>query len=281
MAAAAASQMGVLVRPSFTTAQSLHRSLKCDYLTSSSRCLVSSSSCVYMVGANGQSLCPGFKFFSSNSHCLPTQEILGGSHDRERHSRKQRSRQFALQAALREGEAADSAPEGRARGSEAADDWNEDDEEWDEEELDELFEEFGETVMETESEGTRRTKEAQDDEESCAFAVAMARVAAEGKGSDIRVLHVKSLVYWARCFVIVTAFSRPQVDAIGQRVQDAAEIDFERLPTGGDRGGGNSWTLLDYGDVVVHIFLPATRAFYNLEEFYGNASYIDLPLSQQ
>ena len=48
-----------------------------------------------------------------------------------------------------------------------------------------------------------------------AVAMAMARAAFDGKGADIRVLQVKSLVYWARFFVIITAFSKPQLEAIG------------------------------------------------------------------
>lgn len=46
-------------------------------------------------------------------------------------------------------------------------------------------------------------------------AVALAKVASDVKAGDIRVLFVKPLVYWTRFFIIATAFSRPQIDAIG------------------------------------------------------------------
>lgn len=46
-------------------------------------------------------------------------------------------------------------------------------------------------------------------------AVSMAKVASDVKAADIRVLFVKPLVYWTRFFIIATAFSRPQIDAIG------------------------------------------------------------------
>ena len=51
----------------------------------------------------------------------------------------------------------------------------------------------------------------------CSFivAVALAKVASDVKAGDIRVLFVKPLVYWTRFFIIATAFSRPQIDAIG------------------------------------------------------------------
>lgn len=48
-----------------------------------------------------------------------------------------------------------------------------------------------------------------------AVAVTLAKVANDVKAADIRVLFVKPLVYWTRFFIIVTAFSRPQIDAIG------------------------------------------------------------------
>lgn len=48
-----------------------------------------------------------------------------------------------------------------------------------------------------------------------AVAVALAKVASVVKAADIRVLFVKPLVYWTRFFIVATAFSRPQIDAIG------------------------------------------------------------------
>ncbi|KAJ6834153.1 protein Iojap, chloroplastic [Iris pallida] len=110
-------------------------------------------------------------------------------------------------------------------------------------------------------------------------AVALAKVASDVKAGDIRVLFVKPLVYWTRFFIIVTAFSRPQIDAIGSRMRDTAEEQFKRVASGDSKP--NSWTLLDFGDVVVHIFLPQQRTFYNLEEFYGNATSIELPFDSQ
>ncbi|KAL2643332.1 hypothetical protein R1flu_010919 [Riccia fluitans] len=145
-------------------------------------------------------------------------------------------------------------------------------EDLDDAELDELFEEYGEVVRGEEAGPV--SAEVDDDAESLAFAVAMAEAANEVKGGDIRVLCVKPLVYWTRFFVIATGYSRPQVDAIGNRIRDLAEKRFKRTPRGDAKP--NAWTLLDFGDVVVHIFFPKERAFYNLEEFYGNATLVEL-----
>lgn len=139
---------------------------------------------------------------------------------------------------------------------------------------DELFEKYGKVVLRR-SDKKPQSAEVDDDAESLAFAVALAKVASDVKAADIRVLFVKPLVYWTRFFIIATAFSRPQIDAIGSRIRDLAEKQYGKVPSGDSKP--NSWTLLDFGDVVIHIFLPQQRAFYNLEEFYANATLIELP----
>eukprot|EP00850_Spirogloea_muscicola_P019986 SM000204S05848 [mRNA] locus=s204:62:485:- [translate_table: standard] len=92
----------------------------------------------------------------------------------------------------------------------------------------------------------------------------MAGYASEMKGAAIHVLHEKPLVYWTRFFVIVTAFSRPQIEAILYPI--VVHADF---------------AVLAAGDVVVHIFLAPERAFYNLEEFYANAQEVPLPFESR
>ncbi|CAI5522372.1 unnamed protein product [Closterium sp. Naga37s-1] len=126
------------------------------------------------------------------------------------------------------------------------------------------------------------------DEASEEFAIALAVAASDAKGGDIIALDVRPLVYWTQYFVIVTAFSRAQMDAIAKRMRDVAESPrFAREQKGGDRGsggsarGGSAWTLLDYGDVVVHLFTPKEREYYRLEEFYANAEEVPLPFPQE
>ncbi|KAI4374160.1 hypothetical protein MLD38_012186 [Melastoma candidum] len=144
--------------------------------------------------------------------------------------------------------------------------------------FDELFNKYGKVVF-SRKDKRPPTAEIDDDSESLSFAVEMAKVASEVKAADIKVLFVKPLVYWTRFFIIATAFSRPQIDAIGSKMRDLAEKKYGKVPSGDAKP--NSWTLLDYGDVVVHIFLPQQRTFYNLEEFYGNATLIELPFESQ
>ncbi|GAU39359.1 hypothetical protein TSUD_56860 [Trifolium subterraneum] len=143
---------------------------------------------------------------------------------------------------------------------------------------DELLSNYGEVVYKRKDQKPA-SAELDDDAESLSFAVELATVASEVKAGDIKVLFVKPLVYWTRFFIIATAFSRPQIDAIGSRIRDRAEKKYGKIPTGDTKP--NSWTLLDFGDVVVHLFLPPQRAFYNLEEFYGNATLVELPFENE
>ncbi|KAL1556076.1 protein Iojap, chloroplastic-like isoform X1 [Salvia divinorum] len=143
---------------------------------------------------------------------------------------------------------------------------------------DDLFDKYGKVVFKRNDQKSV-IEEVDDDAESLSFAVALAKVASDVKAADIKLLFVKPLVYWTRFFIIATAFSRPQVDAIGSRIRNLAETKYGRTATGDFKP--NSWTLLDFGDVVVHIFLPPQRDHYNLEEFYANATPIELPFEDQ
>lgn len=115
-----------------------------------------------------------------------------------------------------------------------------------------------------------------DDAESRAVAVALARTAWETKGEDTIVLHVGPLVYWTRYMVITTVFSRPQLNAILAKVEATAEEGHGRRPLN-PAPGTSAWELLDFGDVVVHVLTADQRDYYDLESFYGAAEEVDLP----
>lgn len=121
----------------------------------------------------------------------------------------------------------------------------------------------------------------QEPDESRDFAIAMAEIAHETKGSDIVVLHVAPLIYWTSYMVIVTVFSRPQLGAVlGRMEKEAAERWGRQLSQGG-HPGRTEWEVLDLQDVVVHVFTAEQREFYEIESFYGAAEEVDLPFLQQ
>ena len=112
------------------------------------------------------------------------------------------------------------------------------------------------------------------------LALDIAQAADERKGSDITVLRMTDVSYLADYFVIVTAFSAVQARAIARTIEDTLEENWSRGPLRTEGQLEGSWILQDYGDVIVHIFLPAEREFYNLEAFWGHAQPIEFVPTQ-
>ncbi|HEY9299464.1 MAG TPA: ribosome silencing factor [Phormidium sp.] len=104
--------------------------------------------------------------------------------------------------------------------------------------------------------------------------------ALDRKGADLVALRVSGISYLADYFVLVTGFSRAQVRAISQAVQDKVEQNWQRRPLRIEGQAEASWILLDYGDAIVHILMPKEREFYNLEAFWGHAERINVTQEQ-
>lgn len=102
-----------------------------------------------------------------------------------------------------------------------------------------------------------------DDADSRALATGIAKVCWETKGEDLMVLHVAPLVYWTRYMVLVTVFSRPQLNAILAKVEKESFEVFGRRPAS-PASSTSAWELLDYGDVVVHVMTADQREYYDL-----------------
>ena len=95
------------------------------------------------------------------------------------------------------------------------------------------------------------------------------------KASDIACLEVLNLTPLTDYFVICSAGSLPQVKAISDEVEDElSKNGFEPSKVKSHQLG--EWVLLDYDDVIVHIFLNTAREYYNLEEHWKEAVSIDL-----
>ena len=102
------------------------------------------------------------------------------------------------------------------------------------------------------------------------LALKSAHLCLDVKGYDVIVLNLKKLTTVADYFVICSADSDVQVKAIADRVKEG--LKKEGFQTWHDEGYKNrSWILLDYIDVVVHVFHRDARMFYNLEKLWGDA----------
>jgi ribosome-associated protein len=94
------------------------------------------------------------------------------------------------------------------------------------------------------------------------------------KGSDVKVLDLRTLTTIADYFVICSADSDTQVRAIADEIDKKLHEEGIRLwHKEGYRS--SNWILLDYVDVVVHVFKKSVREFYNLERLWGDAPLID------
>ena len=94
------------------------------------------------------------------------------------------------------------------------------------------------------------------------------------KGEEVRVLQIGTLTTIGVYFVVATGNSTTQVKALADEVEE--KLSAEGLEPKRIEGYTSaSWILLDYYDVIVHIFLKETREFYALERLWGDAPEID------
>ena len=99
--------------------------------------------------------------------------------------------------------------------------------------------------------------------------IAAAKVAEENKGHDILILDIRELTEMFDYFLIVSGSSRRQMYAIGDEIQRklVGEMGDICLSVSGHTEG--KWVVIDYGDIIVHLFEPETRKYYALEELWG------------
>jgi ribosome-associated protein len=97
----------------------------------------------------------------------------------------------------------------------------------------------------------------------------------EKKGNDCKVLDIRNVTTITDFFVICSADSDTQVKAIADNIED--KLDEYGVKLWHKEGTqGLNWVLLDYVDVVVHIFKNEIREFYNLEKLWGDAKVTEL-----
>ena len=108
-----------------------------------------------------------------------------------------------------------------------------------------------------------------DESDSKGLAEAIAEVLDSKKGRDIKILHVEDKTVIAEYFVLCTGNSSTQIKAL------AGEVEY-RLglrgvsPYGVEGRDNNSWLILDYSNVIVHVFSREAREFYNLDKLYAD-----------
>ncbi len=106
-------------------------------------------------------------------------------------------------------------------------------------------------------------------------AIAATKALDEKKGMDIKLLKIDRVSNLADYFLICTGTSNTHVKTLCDYVEYAVEQTGEPL-IGREGHRGNSWELLDYGCLVVHVFTDEARKFYDLERLWADAEVVDL-----
>ena len=107
------------------------------------------------------------------------------------------------------------------------------------------------------------------------IAIAVTKALDEKKGMDIKLLKIDKVSSLADYFLICTGTSNTHVKTLCDYAEYALEQAGETM-LGREGHRGNSWELLDYGTIVVHVFTQEAREFYGLERLWADAEAIDL-----
>lgn len=107
--------------------------------------------------------------------------------------------------------------------------------------------------------------------DSAALALAAARAADSKGATDILVVDVGDILAICDVFLIVSGRNTRQVRAIADEVEEQLWLEHDRKPVASEGRDSQRWVLIDYGDLVVHVFLDTEREFYRLERLYSDA----------
>ena len=114
------------------------------------------------------------------------------------------------------------------------------------------------------------------EEVSLAKAFLSVQSAANKKAENVKILDLKDLSSFTEYFMICSGMSDRQVQAIADSIViELRESGFTPISVEGYREG--RWIIIDYGDVVMHVFLDALREFYNLEQLWTHAKRVPIP----
>ncbi len=104
------------------------------------------------------------------------------------------------------------------------------------------------------------------------LAISVCKALADKRGKDIVVLYVREKTDLCDYFVIASGSNAPQIKAMGERVEELVERDLGVVPTRTEGVRDGRWAVVDYGDVIVHIFNDETRLFYHLERLWTDGA---------
>lgn len=111
--------------------------------------------------------------------------------------------------------------------------------------------------------------------------VKAAKIADDKKAIETVILDVKDLTTIANYFVVTTAESAPQINAISGDIEKTFKSEDAVIPVRREGISSSTWRVIDYGGLVVHVMSPQVRASYNLESIWREAKIININAKEQ
>jgi len=108
------------------------------------------------------------------------------------------------------------------------------------------------------------------------LALTAARVAEESRGTDVRVLDLRGITEVFDYFVVATGASRRQLHAIADEIEKVVKAELKDRKRGGEGYEEGRWIVLDYGDVMVHLFDADAREYWDIEQLWSGAKAVPL-----
>ena len=107
------------------------------------------------------------------------------------------------------------------------------------------------------------------------LAVEVCKALADKRGKDIVTLYVREKTSLCDYFVLASGSNSSQIRAMGERVEELISREYGIDPTRTEGVRDGRWAVVDYGDVIVHIFNDDTRLFYHLERLWGDGENLE------
>jgi ribosome-associated protein len=107
------------------------------------------------------------------------------------------------------------------------------------------------------------------------LALAACKALADKRGKDIVTLYVREKTSLCDYFVLASGGNSSQIRAMGERVEELISREYGIDPTRTEGVRDGRWAVVDYGDVIVHIFNDDTRLFYHLERLWGDGENLE------
>ena len=105
--------------------------------------------------------------------------------------------------------------------------------------------------------------------------LAVCKALADKRGKDIVAMYVREKTDLCDYFVLASGSNAPQIRAMGERVEELVERDLGLVPSRTEGVRDGRWAVVDYGDVIVHIFNDETRLFYHLERLWADGGNLE------